>query len=138
MQRVNYEKPPGAMPGSGPAFAGAARREASPSPAISTSAPSPRERTSPPNRPLDRNGAILRLVLPRRVRIEEKPVFTVTVRDEAGADRAELQAVARALSPDGSLLHQNGRHLSPEGSLLSSDGSHLSPDGATCTRMGAS
>jgi hypothetical protein len=33
---------------------------------------------------LDPQGSVLRLLLPRRVRITEKPVFTVSVRDAAG------------------------------------------------------
>lgn len=35
-------------------------------------------------RPIDPEGGVLRLILPRRVRLTERPVFTVTVRDAAG------------------------------------------------------
>lgn len=35
-------------------------------------------------KPLDPEGSVLRLVLPRRVRLDERPVFTVSVRDAAG------------------------------------------------------
>ncbi len=35
-------------------------------------------------RPIDPEGALLRLVLPRKVRLDERPVFTVSVRDGAG------------------------------------------------------
>lgn len=35
-------------------------------------------------RPIDPEGSLLRLALPRRVRLDERPVFTVSVRDGAG------------------------------------------------------
>ena len=48
-------------------------------------------------RPVDPEGSILRLLLPRRVRLDERPVFTVTARDAAG----HLTRVARTFSPGG-------------------------------------
>jgi hypothetical protein len=48
-------------------------------------------------RPLDPEGSVLRLVLPRRVRLDERPVFTVSVRDAAG----HVTRVVRTFSPGG-------------------------------------
>jgi hypothetical protein len=44
---------------------------------------------------LDPEGGILRLLLPRRVRLAERPVFTVSVRDAAG----QTTRIVRAFSP---------------------------------------
>jgi len=46
-------------------------------------------------RTLDPEGSVLRLLLPRRVRLEERPVFTVIVRDAAG----QTTQVARTFTP---------------------------------------
>jgi hypothetical protein len=46
-------------------------------------------------RPLDPKGSVLRLLLPRRVRLDERPVFTVTVRDSAG----QTTQVVRTFKP---------------------------------------
>lgn len=46
-------------------------------------------------RALDPEGSVLRLLLPRRVALAERPVFTVTVRDHAGHETR----IVRAFSP---------------------------------------
>jgi hypothetical protein len=46
-------------------------------------------------RPLNPEGAVLRLLLPRRVALTERPVFTVTIRDNAG----HTTRIVRSYSP---------------------------------------
>lgn len=46
-------------------------------------------------RPLDPEGSVLRLLLPRRVRLDQRPIFTVTVRDAAG----HVTQVVRTFKP---------------------------------------
>ncbi|HVS00630.1 MAG TPA: hypothetical protein VMW27_28680, partial [Thermoanaerobaculia bacterium] len=47
------------------------------------------------SRPLNPEGAVLRLLLPRRVALTERPVFTVTIRDNAG----HVTRIVRSYSP---------------------------------------